>query len=68
LTDDLLGGPPVWPRWASEEYYIDAVEAQTLLEKVEAGDFTPPAPLKEQLSRMNDGSNDLLILCRRKKN
>jgi hypothetical protein len=67
LTDDILGGPPVWARWMSDEYCIDAITAEELLEKVKAGDFTPPPPLKEQLSRMNGESNDLLILCRRKK-
>jgi hypothetical protein len=67
LTDDILGGPPVWAHWISDEYYIDAITAEGLLEKVKSGDFTPPSPLKEQLSRMNGESNDLIILCRRKK-
>jgi hypothetical protein len=67
LTDDILGGPPVWARWISDEYYINAITAEELLEKVKSGDFTPPPPLKEQLSRMNGESNDLIILCRRKK-
>jgi hypothetical protein len=67
LTDDILGGPSIWARWASDEYYIDAIAADELLEKVKIGEFTPPQPLKEQLSRMNEESNDLIILCSRKK-
>jgi hypothetical protein len=67
LTDDILGGPPVWARWISDEYYIDTITAEELQGKVKSGDFTPPPPLKEQLSRMNGESNDLLILCHRKK-
>ncbi|MDR0574966.1 MAG: 6-bladed beta-propeller [Tannerella sp.] len=67
IIDDLLGGPPVWPRWISNEYYMSPITAEILLEKVRSGDFIPPAPLKEQLSRMNEGSNDLIILCHRKK-
>jgi hypothetical protein len=67
LTDDILGGPPVWPYWISDEYYINAITAEELLGNVKSGDFTPPPPLKEQLSRMNGESNDLLILCHRKK-
>ncbi|MDR2773647.1 MAG: 6-bladed beta-propeller [Tannerella sp.] len=66
LTDDLLGGPPVWPRWITDEYYIDMITAHELLEHTKSGTFTPPSPLKEQLSRMNGESNDLVILCRRK--
>jgi hypothetical protein len=67
LTDDILSAPPVWPYWISDEYYINAITAEELLGKVKSGDFTPPPPLKEQLSRMNGESNDLLILCHRKK-
>jgi hypothetical protein len=67
LTDDLLGGPPLWPRWSSNEYFINAIEAYELLEKVEAGGYTPSEPLKELLSRIGDDTNQLLVLCRRKK-
>jgi hypothetical protein len=67
LTDDLAGGPPVWPRWASEDYYINAIEAHELLEKVEAGDYSPSPQLEELLSRIGDDTNQLIVLCHRKK-
>jgi hypothetical protein len=67
FSDDILGGPPVWARWISDEYYIDVITTEELLEHTKSGNFTPPSPLKEQLSRMNEYDNDLIILCRRKK-
>jgi hypothetical protein len=67
ITDDLTGGPPVWPRWNSEDYYINAIEAYELLEKVEAGDYSPSPQLKELLSRIGDNTNQLVVLCHRKK-
>ena len=67
LTDDILGGPPFWPRWSSNEYFISAIEAYELLEKVEAGGYTPSETLKGLLSRIGEDTNQLLVLCRRKK-
>ena len=67
LTDDILGGPPLWPIWASDDYYMNAIEAVNLLEEVEAGDYSPAAPLKELLSRIDEDTNQILILCRKKK-
>jgi hypothetical protein len=67
LTDDILGSPPVWAHWASDEYYIDAITAEKLLEQIKSGQFSESLPLtEEQLSRMSGESNDLIILCRRK--
>jgi hypothetical protein len=68
ITDDILGGPPVWPRWLSDEYYMNMITAEDLLEQIKAGQFTRSLPLtEEQLSRINGESNDLIILCHRKK-
>jgi hypothetical protein len=67
LTDDILGGPPVWARWISDEYFIDAITTEKLLAYTKSENFASSSPLKEQLSRMNEENNDLIILCRRKK-
>ena len=66
LTDDIMGGPPLWPLWVSDGYYINAVEAEALLEKVASGNYSPAAPLKELLSRIDEDTNQILILCRKK--
>ena len=67
LIDDILKGPPIWPRWISEDYYFHAIEAYQLLEIIEAGDYQPAAPLKDLLSRINEDTNQLLIMFRKKK-
>jgi len=67
LTDDILGGPPLWPRWSSDDYFINKIETHELLEMVETGKCTPSPQLKDLLSRIDDSSNDLIILMHRKK-
>ena len=68
LTDDILGGPPLWPRWASEDYYFNAIEASELLAIIDAGGYSPAAPLKDLLSTIDEEkTNQLLIWCKKKK-
>ena len=64
MTDDILGGPPFYPRWISND--INTIEALKLLETVDAEGYTPSSPLKELLSRINEDSNDIIILCHKK--
>jgi len=67
FTDDFRGGPPIWPRWASDDYYMNSIETYELLEMIEAGEYTPSPQLEELLSRIDDSSNDIVILIKRKK-
>ena len=66
ITDDILGGPPIWPRWVTEKYYINVVECYELQETVEAGDYSPVESLKTQISGVGVDTNQLIILCHRK--
>jgi len=67
ITDDILGGPSLWPRWASGDYYINVIEPYQLLEKIETGKYSPTGQLKELLSRIEEDTNQLIILCKMKK-
>jgi len=67
ITDDILGGPPLWPRWSSDDFFINVIEPHELLEKIEAGDYSPSSQLQELLSRIGEDTNQLIILCRKKK-
>ena len=67
ITDDILGGPSIWPRWITDEYYINVVEGYDLLEELEEGDFSPSEPFKKQLAGIGEDTNQLIILCHRKK-
>jgi len=66
LIDDILGGPTIWPRWISEDYYFNAIEAYQLLEIINAGEYEPATLLKDLLSGINEDTNQLLIMCRKK--
>ena len=63
----MLFRSPIWPRWASDDYYMNFIETEELLEKGSVGEYTPSPQLKELLSRIDDSSNDLIILMHRKK-
>jgi len=66
LTDDILGGPPVWPRWISDDCYYNAIEVFDLLEVINDGEYKPAPQLKDLLSRINEDTNQLLIMFRKK--
>ncbi|MDR0574817.1 MAG: 6-bladed beta-propeller [Tannerella sp.] len=67
FSDDFLGGPPVWPHFSSDDYFIDWIETHELLEMIEVGEYTPAPQLEELLSRIDNDSNDIVILIHRKK-
>ena len=67
ITDDIHRSIPIWPRWSSDEYYISAIEPHELLEQIESGDYSPSTQFNELLSRIGEDSNQLIVLCRKKK-
>jgi hypothetical protein len=63
ITDDILGGPSFWPYFITDEYYIGIVEAYELKDRlhgVKSGYFT------RLLASVDENSNQLLILCKKK--
>ena len=66
ITDDIMGGPNVWPHWITEKYYITTIKQDELLEKINSGDYSPTEPLKSQLLSIKENPNLILILCLRK--
>ena len=67
ITDDIMGGPNVWPYWITEKYYISTINRDELQEKIESGGYSPSTKLKELLSRIREDTNQLIVLYRRKK-
>lgn len=63
LTDDLLHGPSFWPSFISGHYYVGAIEAYDLMERLSS---TESPYFKRLLSTINENSNQLLVLCKRK--
>ena len=66
ITDDIMGGPNVWPQWITEKYYISTINRNELQEQIESGGYSPAEPLKSQLSRIGENANQIIILCHRK--
>ena len=65
VTDDILHGPAFWPFFSSDGYLIGAIEAYELMEKQAE---IKSKPLRKLVSTLNENSNQLLILCKKKKN
>lgn len=66
LTDDILGGPNLWPRWTTDEYYISTIEWYELSQTLKKGDYTLSPAFKNQLDGWGYDTNQLIVLCRRK--
>lgn len=67
ITDDILGGPPIHFFWASDDCYISVVEPVDLLDNLKLGNYNPTLAFKKQLPAFNQDSNQLIILCHKKK-
>ncbi|MDD3040939.1 6-bladed beta-propeller [Bacteroides sp.] len=68
LQDDIHGGPSVWPRFSTEEYYVGTVEWYELYPDVKAGKYSLSPELKRQFDSFNYGTNELLIIGKKRTN
>ena len=66
ITDDILGGPAFWPRWTTDEYYINTMEWAELSEKMEEEKCTLSTALQKQFENWGEDTNQLIILCKKK--
>lgn len=67
ITDDILGGPPIWPHWITDDYYMNVVEWYDLSNEIKEGKYTLAPSLKKQFAGFGNDTNTLIVLCRRKK-
>lgn len=67
FTDDILGGPPIWPYWITDDYYMNVVEWYDLSDELKKGEYTLAPSLEKQFSAFGYSTNQLIVLCRRKK-
>ena len=67
ITDDILGGPPIRFLWTTDDYYIGVVEGLDLLDDIKLNQYTPVPAFKKQLATINHDTNQLIILCHKKK-
>ncbi len=67
LEDDILGGSVIWPRFITADYYIWTREWYELSDEIKAGLYPSLSPaLAKQFEGFNYGTNELVILCKRK--
>lgn len=67
ITDDILGGPPVWPHWITDDYYMNVIEWSDLSDELKKGKYTLAPSLEKQFAGFGYSTNQLIVLCRRKK-
>ena len=67
ITDNILGGPHIKPLWSTEKYIISVYEGVDLLEDIELGNFSPILAFQKQLSTVTENTNQLIILCHKKR-
>ena len=66
IEDDISYGPPLWPEWVVDGYAVDAVEWYTLSKRIEEGGYEVSPAAKEQFSKFDYGTNELLIMVKLK--
>ena len=67
IVDDILGGPPIWPTWITNDYYVGVINPYSYENRIEEGDYSPSTHLQEIISSWNYDTNIILMLCHKKK-
>jgi len=67
ITDDILGGPSIWPYWVTDDHYIGMIDPYSYKKKIEEDDYKLSPQLEKIVDDWNYDTNVLLMLCRKKK-
>lgn len=67
FTDDILGGPPIWPYWVTDEYYMNVISWNRLSKELDTGKYKLSPVFEKQIAGFGYDTNPLVVLCRRKK-
>lgn len=67
FTDDILGGPAIWPYWVIGDYYMNVIEWDELSEEIKKGNYKLAPAFEKQLAGYGYDTNPLVVMCRRKK-
>lgn len=69
FTDDILGGPPIWPCCSvtKDYYYINVISWNRLSKELRSGNYKLSSSFKKQIAGIVDDANPFVIRCRRKK-
>lgn len=67
IIDDIMDGPAIWPRYVTDNYYVFTKEWYTLSEEIKNGNYNLTPALKEQFKKFGYSTNELIVMCRKKK-
>lgn len=67
FTDDILGGPAIWPYWVIGDYYMNVIEWDELSDEIKNGNYKLAPAFQKQLASYGYDTNPLVVMCRRKK-
>lgn len=67
IADDILGGPAIWPRWVTDDYYISTIEWYDLSQGIKNGNYALTPAFKKQFDNWGYDTNQLIVLGRRKR-
>ena len=67
ITDDILGGPNFWPRWSTNDLYITTMEWFDLAQWIKDKKRTLSPTLQKQFESWGEDTNQLIVLCRKKR-
>lgn len=66
FTDNILGGPPFWPHWSSDDYYMNCIEWYDLDQEIKNGKYTLSPAFKKQFDTWGYSTNALITRVRKK--
>lgn len=69
FTDDILGGPPIWPCCSvtDDYYYINVISSYRLSKELKNGNYKLSPAFEKQIAGFGYDTNPIVIRCRRKK-
>ncbi len=67
IVDDILNGPPIWPTWTTDDYYVSVVRPYQYEKKIKEKRYTPTPQLQKIVDSWNYDTNVHLMFCHKKK-
>lgn len=67
LTDDILGGPAIWPYWVTDDYYMNVTSWSRLSKELDSGKYKLSPAFKKQIVSFGYDTNPLVVICKKKK-
>ena len=67
ITDDILGGPDIWPIWTTDTHYVGMINPYTYQKEIKDKNLQLSPQLQKVVDAWNHDTNVVLMLCRKKK-